>query len=211
MPLDPDPFQHHPAGPWEERHRPLAVAAIEDALDRHAAGLASREELGQDKNPRGIKYWLWYMQHPPHEVWKKIGRPYWSVDAYRAWKAQFLKTPPDRRYARDGGPALATIPRRGAGEDWLIHEHVVPQKVLRELLLSRSRPVSEILALNIGAVITRREDRRLPTRSSHPEPTDPWRRYAGAGIRFVPNPQWTPEQVAALERHDLIARKVERP
>lgn len=204
-PLDPDPFQDHPGGPWEERHRPLAVAAIEDALARHAAGVTSLAELRQDKNPKGIKYWLWYMQHPPHEVWKKIGRPYWSVDAYRSWKAQFLRTPPGRRYAKDGGSSLATIPRKEAGDDWLIHEHVVPQKVLRDLLLSRAAPVADILALNIGAVVTRREDRLLPSRSSHPEPTDPWRRYAGTGITFIPNPRWTLHEAAELRRHDLIA------
>lgn len=207
--LMPDPFQDHPEGNWEAAHRPKAIEAIERALRRYDAGEVTMAELRSDKNPQGIKFWLWFMQHPPNERWKKIGRPYWSADAYATWRRQFLQTPEEKRFHRDGRPALCTLPRRAAGEDWLIHEHVVPQKVLLDWLISRLDSVVEVLAHNIGAVITRREDRRLPSRSSHVDPRDPWRRYAGTGIQFVSNPRWTAQERRALEKYDLVAADCE--
>ena len=204
--LHPNPFQDHPSGPWESQYRPRAEREVADALDRYRRGLISERGLRDDKNRSGIKFWLWYMHHPPHEVWKKVGRPYWSVDAYGSWKRAYFALPESKRFARDGGPSLPSIPRRAAGDDWLIHEHVVPQKVLLDLLIAQAEPVGRILDLNIGAVITRREDRTLPTRSSHPDSSDPWKRYAGTTIQFIPNPNWTSDQERALERHNLVAR-----
>ena len=204
--LNPDPFQDHPEGAWEQRYRVRAEEAVADALARHRRGQISEKELRGDRNESGIKFWLWYMHHPPHEVWKKVGRPYWSVDAYESWKRAYFALPESKRLARDGGPSLRTIPRTAAGDDWIIHEHVVPQKVLLDLLIHKGKPVRETLDLNIGAVITKREDRTLPTRSSHPDPSDPWKRYAGTAIRFIPNPGWTGDQERALERYKLVAR-----
>lgn len=179
-------------------------------ITRFRCGLVSEKELRQDKNMAGIKFWLWYMHHPPHEVWKKVGRPYWSVEAYASWKRAYFALPEANRVGRDARPSLASIPRRAAAPDWLVHEHVVPQKVLLDLLITKAQPVAKVLDLNMGAVITRREDRLLPTISSHPDAGDPWRRYAGTGITFIPNPAWSRSQRTALERHDLIAAEAER-
>lgn len=201
--LSPNPFQDHPEGSWEVRMRSRALAAIRDALARYRRGEASEAELRADKNVEGIKYWLWYMHHPDDNRWKNLGRPCWSLDAYLTWRRYYLQLPDHKRLDRQGLPAVASFPKKWAGEDALVHEHVVPQKALLDLLIRGDDPET-VLSWNIGAVITKREDRRLPTSSHHPNPSDPWVRYAGTGIKFITNPRWTRAEREALQRHDLL-------
>jgi hypothetical protein len=204
--LLPNPFHAPDPGPWEPRMRPIALAAIIDALRRYRAGEITEAELRKDKNRVGIKYWLWYMHHPDNERWKNIGRPYWSHDAYTTWRRYYFAVPENKRIApRDRGPAYCTLPKKSwAGPDGLLHEHVVPQKVSLNLLINDGVDPQIVLARNIGAVITVREDRRLPSKSNHLDPNVPWLRYAGTGIRFISNPNWSVEERAALARYDLL-------
>src|SRR5262245_34765397 len=102
--LRPNPFQAHPLGPWESRMRPVALAAIVDALRRYRAGEISRDALREDKNRHGIKYWLWYMHHPDNNYWKNIGRPYWSYDAYLTWRRCYYGLAANERVAKNGMP-----------------------------------------------------------------------------------------------------------
>lgn len=201
--LLPNPFQDHPAGPWELRMRPRALVAIREALARYQRGEISVAELRADKNKAGIKYWLWHMQHPDDNRWKNLGRPYWSLDAYLTWQRYYFRLPEHERRDRYGLPAVESFPKKWAGEDALVHEHVVPQKILLDHLIRGDDPET-VLSWNIGAVITRREDRRLPTTSHHPNPSDPWLRYAGTGINFIPNPRWTAAELEALRKHGLL-------
>ena len=75
----------------------------------------------------------------------------------------------------------------------LMHEHVVPKKVVIDKLLSLEAPSTEEVRdvldrFCIGVVVTREEDARmtrLGLRSEMPENwdgVDPWARYAKAGI-----------------------------
>ena len=86
----------------------------------------------------------------------------------------------------------------------LVHEHIIPKKMLIEQLLQLSNPnamsVKALLTRHcIGAVITREEDRRLSNsglRSKMPEgwvwnenESDVWARYSLAGIKLrMPHP-----------------------
>jgi hypothetical protein len=86
----------------------------------------------------------------------------------------------------------------------LVSEHVVPKKVMKRLLLDQPGSIADLLRLNICAVVTLAEDRRL-VRADHDDPFDPWLRYAGTDIRFINNPIWTDSERADLDRYDLIA------
>ena len=82
----------------------------------------------------------------------------------------------------------------------LTHDHVVPKKVLMELLQKLPRPTTAAAVRQLfeaycfGAVLTRAEDgalNRLGLRSTMPkgwDGTDPWARYAAAGIVLVKQP-----------------------
>ncbi len=71
---------------------------------------------------------------------------------------------------------------------------------------SRNPPgsITNLLNLNICAVVTLAEDRRL-VRADHADPFDPWSRYEGTGIRFIDNPGWTDVERANLAQYDLIS------
>ncbi len=200
----PVPFLLHPDGqPWEPRWRPVAAEQIFDAMDRFHRGEISEDELRQDRNREGIKFWLWYMHHKDDERRKCIGRPYVSHDAYITWRRYYFAVPEGKRLHRDGAHALCTIPKKSwAGLDGLHHEHVVPQFQSLDRIILEGLDPEWVIACNLDAVITEREARLLPRR--HPNPDIPWLRYAGSGIKFVVNPTWTPEERAALEQYDLI-------
>ncbi len=205
MGLDPNPFTDHPDGPWEARNRAAVEAKVVDALKNLNTGIISRSVFRNDRDKRGAKRWLWGQHHPPNERWKLLGRPYWSRSAYESWKEVFYSTPIEERFDRRGIPHLRTFPKRSKfGDLGLMHEHVVPQKVLLDWLDAGEDAVATILDHNIGAVITVGEDRRLPTRSTHMNPRDPWLRYHGSGIAFIENARWTDIERAALRRHGLF-------
>jgi len=150
-------------------------------------------------------YWLYYQHHPGHERWKILGQRYWSEQAYASFRDRFYATPEAKRHSRDGGPALATIPKRRAnGDRGLVSEHVVPKMVMKRLLLDPPGSITNLLNLNICAVVTLAEDRRL-VRADHADPFDPWSRYEGTGIRFIDNPGWTDVERANLAQYDLIS------
>jgi len=75
--------------------------------------------------------------------------------------------------------------------------------MLNALIRNQADP-GEIVARNFGAVITHGESRLLTDKDSHPNPADPWLRYAGKGILFVPNPNWSEATRSDLKRHGLI-------
>jgi hypothetical protein len=204
--LNPNPFFEYPGGDWETAMRPIAIAAVEDAMCRYAAGLITRKELWEDKNKRGIKYWLWYMHHKDGNRWKNLGRPYWSIVAYTTWRRYYFAVPRGLRLARDGGAHVDTLQKRTkAGKDGLYHEHVVPQETSFRLIFDKGEPPAVVLGRNIGAVITVGENDKL--RRDHQDPTDPWLRYKGSGIQFIENPRWTKAQRDALIRYDLLWTK----
>ena len=81
-----------------------------------------------------------------------------------------------------------------ARKDKLIHEHVVPKKIIIDTLFNLSSPtgaaVKDILSkFCLGVIVTKEEDQRLNTmglRSKMPDDwdgSDPWARYVAAGIK----------------------------
>jgi hypothetical protein len=81
----------------------------------------------------------------------------------------------------------------------LIHEHVVPRKIIREKLFALRKPsvtsVKRVLEKYcIGVVVTKEEDDRLRDLRLHasmPEDWDKkdvWARYKKADIRVTPQP-----------------------
>lgn len=210
MALEPDPFFPHPDGPWHETHFDETVEGIRSLLMRYAAGQVSEHHLLKGKDNGRVKrdtlsYWLYFQHHLGHERWKILGQRYWSVQAYASFRDRFCATPEAKRHSSDGGASLATIPKRRAdGDQGLLSEHVVPKKVMKRLLLDPPGSIADLLRLNICAVVTLSEDRRL-VRAGHIDPFNPWVRYAGTGIRFIENPSWTNAERADLARYDLIA------
>jgi len=202
--LFPDPFQSHPEGRWEERQRQLCETRIRFALEKLRAGEIDLAAFRDDKSEHSAKRYLWWQHHPAGGRWKYLGRPNWSVSAYNSFRRQYLSLP-ERERISAGAPSDKAVPyQRHHGESGIMHEHVVPQKVLLDWLLEDSDSVAEILRHNVGAVITRDEDQRLRDKSTHPRRSEPWRRYRGAGIRFIANPRWTPAERSALARCDLL-------
>ncbi len=199
--LFPDPFQAHPDGPWEKRQRQLCETRITLALEKLRAGQIDVSTFRHDKSEHGAKRYLWWQHHPAGGRWKYLGRPHWSVSAYNSFRQQYLGLPEHERISM-GAPSEKAVPyQRHQGKLGIMHEHVVPQKVLLDWLLQGPNSVAEILSCNIGAVITREEDQRLHDKSTHPCRSDPWQRYRGTGIQFISNPSWTPEERAALARY----------
>jgi len=96
---------------------------------------------------------------------------------------------------------VSTWKRRAVGG---LGEHVVPKKVMKRLLLDPPGSIADLLRLNICAVVTLAEDRRL-VRADHDDPFNPWVRYAGTGIRFIENPGWRDAERADLAQYDLIS------
>jgi len=174
-------------------------------LGRLRASQIDLKTFRDDKSEHGAKRYLWWQHHPAGGRWKYLGRPNWSVNACMSFRQQYHNLPEYRRLSM-GAPSDESVPyQRSHGTSGILHEHVVPQKVLLTWLLEEADSVSKILDHNIGAVITRDEDRMLRDKSTHPNRYDPWLRYRGTAIRFIPNPVWTPDQREALLRHNLLA------
>ena len=186
----------------------LALTALLDAVRSGTVSedmfFARRSSGLSDLSPQTGRHWLWRMHHRHNEVWKCIGRPNWSIAAYASWHRTYWATPADRREDRRGHPRRETVPKREAGLDGLRHEHVVPMGLMLQSLLDGKVSPDAAVALNQDAIITIREDRLLD-KSGHPDLSDPWVRYAGTGIRFLPNPGWSDVHKSDLERHGLVA------
>lgn len=148
------------------------------------------KDTGREKKDT-LSYWLYYQHHPGSEYWKLMGQRYWSVAAWRAWR--------DWRAA--GGRSFPK--RQRIGDSGLVSEHVVPKKVLKQQILADRGNVRVWLERNLCCVVTVGEDRHLPG-ESHPDATDPWRRYRRTGIVLLHNRAWTPEQIEPLLRHGLL-------
>lgn len=196
--------------PEVERNE-LSRLALTVLLDGVRSGTVSedmffaRRSSGlSDLSPQTGRHWLWRMHHRHNEVWKCIGRPNWSIAAYVSWRRTYWATPANRREDRRGHPRRETVPKREAGLDGLRHEHVVPMGLMLQSLIDGKVSPDQAVALNQDAIITIREDRLLD-KSGHPDLFDPWVRYAGTGIRFLPNPDWSDEHRDDLERHGLVA------
>jgi hypothetical protein len=197
----------------------VVVAEVYALLDRFDRGEVSEWQLlhGKDNDRRlneagrpschdVLSHWLYYQHHPGHERWKLLGQRYWSVRAWRSWRTKYAGTPPSGRlHAQDRRPHLQTFPKRGThGDPGLVSEHVIPKVVLKKLLLQDRHNIEYWLRRNLCCVVTRGEDRGLPS-STHPDPTDPWLRYRARGIVLLHNPEWTEDEIEPLLRHDLLS------
>lgn len=208
---NPNPFIPHPDGPWEAMHRAEVEENIRQALSQYRCNLISEDLFRDDKDVRGAKRWIWWQHHPDDEVWKRLGRPFWSVAAYQSWHKAYFDTSLEERFyqrgPKKGHPHHCTFPtERTHGDSGLRHSHVVPQKVILDWLLEGTDDVAVILNHNIGAVLTISEARQLPNyKNSDIYRSDPWSRYAGTAIRFIDNPDWTAEMKEGLLRHGLVA------
>jgi hypothetical protein len=211
----PDPFVIDPFDdPEVEREKRSIDALTRLIADVHSGKLSedvffARSRSGfSDLKPETGRHWLWRVHHRPHEVWKCLGRPNWSVAAYRSWREQYFATPEAKRHDRNGHPKLATFPKKAAGLKGLRHEHVVPMGLMLRSLLDGVISPEKAIKLNQDAIITIEEDHRLD-KSGHPDLHDPWRRYAGSGVRFIPNPTWDEAHRSDLARYDLVASEGE--
>lgn len=211
MNYEPDPFIVDPFDAPEEERAQASIAALTSLIAEVRAGrlhedvFFARARSGfSDLKPQTGRHWLWRVHHRHHEVWKCLGRPNWSVAAYQAWRDRYYATPLAQRLDRHGHPRKLTFPKKEAGDRGLRHEHVVPMGLMLKALLDGRVTPEEAISLNEDAIISIGEDHRLD-RSGHPDLYDPWRRYAGTGIRFLPNPRWSERHRAALAAHGLIA------
>jgi hypothetical protein len=225
IPWEPNPFVPHPDGAWHERALPDVVAGVTSLLDRYHRGEVAERQLlhGKDNDRRVneagrpschdvLSHWLYYQHHPGDERWKLLGQRYWSVDAWLAWRAKLLDTPPSRRFnARDGLPHGRTFPKRSTDhERGLVSEHVIPKTVIQQRLLVDRPEVETWLSRNLCCVVTRAQDRRLAA-SSHPDPADPWLRYRHTDIVLLHNPAWTEAEIEPLLRHGLVDKQSVNP
>lgn len=215
MIYEPDPFIVDPFDSPEAERVANSISALTLLVAETRAGHVhedvyfARSRSGfSDLKPQTGRHWLWRVHHRHNEVWKCLGRPNWSVAAYQAWRDRYDATPLAQRLDRHGHPRKVTFPKKEAGDSGLRHEHVVPMGLMLQALLDGRVTPEEAIRLNEDAIITIGEDRRLD-RSGHPNLYDPWSRYAGTGIRFLPNPRWSEAHHAALSAHDLIARPEE--
>lgn len=211
MSYDPDPFVPDPFDSPESHRAEVAIAALTLLVEQVRTGQLdedvyfARARSGfSDLRPETGRHWLWRVHHRHNEVWKCLGRPNWSVMAYTAWRERYLSTPPAQRLDRHGHPRKVTFPKRESGEGGLRHEHVVPMGLMLQAMLDGKVTPEEAINLNQDAIITVGEDRHLD-KSGHPNLRDPWARYANSGIKFIPNPAWSSEHRATLERHGLVA------
>lgn len=221
----PDPFHDHPTGPWQERSFPIVVKEIETLLHRFDQGHVTERQLlhGKD-NDRHVtasgrsychdvlSHWLYYHHHPGDERWKLLGQRYWSVDAWLAWKSKYLGTSQSMRLnGRDGRPHLRTFPKRKEdGPRGLVSEHVVPKVVMTDRMLQDRGNIAEWLRRNLCCVVTIDENALLAA-NSHPDATDPWRRYRGTGIVLLHNARWTHGETEAMWGHGLLSNRSVRP
>jgi hypothetical protein len=126
-------------------------------------------DLHREKLYRGlISKCLWF--HSTGDG-KYQGCRYWSTGAMDSVK-------------RHGKPRTN---KRKYGEDALRHEHLFPRNELVDFLLEQTATdavsIRRILdRLNIGVVVTIREDNRLP---KEVDAEDPWTRYRTVGVECV--------------------------
>lgn len=127
--------------------------------------------------------WVW-----TESSGKFIGCPYWTDAAVRRFK-------------------------RERSQNGLRHEHVVPKKVVIDMLLNLEKPTPELVRAIldkylIGVVVTKEEDVRLNAEFSKTMPEqfgveksksfqDPWLRYRNCGIKV----RLMPQQTEALLKH----------
>ncbi len=158
-----------------------------------------------DDRKWGMKMCLW-MQHHKHDPrHKNLGRPFWSVAAYREWRSNISSLPVSEVKNNRDQFKERTLKklRDGKLRAFLRHEHVVPKNEMIKWLLNEPENVDCIFDKNLCCVITLDEDRRLP-RDTHPNPRDPWLRYRDRGIEVLFNPDWPEEVVSDLWRHRLL-------
>ncbi|MCA9678701.1 MAG: hypothetical protein KC464_26975 [Myxococcales bacterium] len=213
---DPDPYAPLEKPRWEEQVLPSVRVRVRELLARFAAGDIPWDDFIQDRKCAdggwGMKMCLWHQHHKNDPRHKNLGRPFWSVDAYRHWVQNIESLPPQDVRDRRGAFAKRTLERmeRGRLRAFLRHEHVVPKSVMIKWLVRELDNVDVILAKNVCCVITKEEDAKL-ARDTHPAPSDPWRRYAGTGIVLLFNPDWPDAVVEDLTRHGLLTTESRAP
>lgn len=212
----PDPYAPLDDPRWEEQVLPQVRARVRALLARHAAGEIDWADFTEDRKSAdggwGLRMCLWSQHHKNDQRHKNLGRPFWSVEAFRNWVTNIESLPPAEVRDRRGAYTQRTIEKFNGTKlgAFLRHEHVVPKKVMIDWLVREPGRVDEILAKNVCCVITRAEDSRL-ARDTHPDPANPWRRYEGTGIRLLFNPDWPDEVVTELTQHGLLTDESYEP
>lgn len=176
-------------GAWAALQR-FRNGEISDAVLRRTEG-----DTWRDKENL-LAYWLWRHHHDGNSKRKVIGQRYWTPGATRSLHQHWPPVPTKRIF----------------GADALVSEHVVPKAVMKPLLLEAESlaDVERLFGLNLCAVVARSENKRL-SQKTHPDPFDPWLRYSVAGLRLVPNPDWSAEEWSVLKRHGLVEEGYEGP
>jgi hypothetical protein len=203
----PDPYAPLETPPWHVRQREYVEDRVRGLLRQYRAGEISWETFINDRD-MGLKNCLWWQHHKHNELHKNLGRPFWSVAAYRMWVENLNSLPDAEARDRRGNYTLRTLqlPVKGKLRKFLRHEHVIPKHAMIAWLLREPDRVAEILNRNICCVVTRMEDAQINKhwRTAHPDLERPWLRYEGTGIRLLHNPNWSPGILRELEAHDLI-------
>ena len=211
---DPDPYGPLETPPWHHQQRDVVEKTVKELLTRYSNRELPWEQFIDDRH-WGMKQCLWRQHHKNDQRHKNLGRPFWSVAAYRAWCANISRLSRDECFARDGHYAVRTlqVPVKDKLRAFLRHEHVVPKNVMIQWLLREPDRIGEILDKNVCCVLTKDEDARLNKQLSdrHPDVERPWRRYEGMGIKLLYNPDWPDGVLDELKQHQLIDDSSYRP
>lgn len=202
---NPDPFTN-PKGDWQSENFERAVKGLTALLRRIRENEATEEEArrGDDTGPQKenrLNYWLYIQHHPPAPMsdWKRLGQPYWSVEAWRSYRDW-------RVSGRDEFPAKKDWRGRGLELD-----HVVPKRKMENCVLADGADIRFWLKRNAVCVLTVDQHNSL-RRKTHPDPADPWLRYKGEGIVLLHNNRaWKAEEIEILFGHGLLDRSSVTP
>jgi hypothetical protein len=209
---NPDPYQPLDEPRWEDQIAPSVRSRVKELLALYGAGKLEWSDFISDRKSSdggwGMKMCLW-QQHHKNDHHKCLGRPFWSVAAFREWAANVAALTPSVAVDSLGRYSLRTVKREepsGVLRTFLRHEHVVPKGALINWLVREPGNADAILEKNVCCVITLDEDRQLE-RDRHPDPGNPWRRYERTGISVLFNPDWPDDVVAELKRHELLTEE----
>lgn len=184
---DPQPGRPRPLGPDFDRADARALLDIATAC--RATLRPERSQAGPVRVLREALWFIWEEPRLPRPlVASKYPKPYpWSPQA-RALLAQ-------------------QAGKRPSGGSGLVIEHLYPREFLVAHLLDEARcdpegAVDLLTTRLMAAVLTRDEDRQLPTRAQSARPwheyaSDPWLRYRSSGFRVA---EFAPLSLTRLAR-----------
>ncbi len=212
---NPDPYRPLDTPRWEEQMTSRVRGRARELLQLYKSGLLDFEDFIQDRkteydNDWGMRMCLWHQHHRHKQTHKNLGRPFWSVDAFRQWVANIESLPEEQVLDKKGFYDLRTLQRERNGKPraFLRHEHVVPKSVMINWLVEEPDNVDVIFDNNVCCVLSLDEDTALNrvAKNTHPDPTDPWLRYEGTGIEILFNPDWPDDVLQELKHHGLMTK-----